>query len=597
MRKVYKHISFALLLTLSASCNKDFLERKAQDIISDDAAYGSLSGIQALTAALYNNMQTEAFDYTVEGNQAAFPSQASDEAVRSYSWGATLDPILGDEMFGWWKYDYVRNVNDFIEKIPEAKSISEEQKARFLAEARFVRAFYYFSLVKRYGGIPLITKVQKFSGNLDELKVPRNKEQEVYDFIASELDAVVDQLPESYNTEERYRATRYAALALKSRAMLYAASIAKYGTVQLGGAVGIAANADGYWQKAYDAAQKIISSGKFQLFNGYSDKTTNFQQLFLTGADLDKNKEVIFVKTYQSPDLAHGFDFYNAPQSFKIDYGCATNPTLELVESFEYTDGTPGKLRIQDDGGNPIIYNSPADLFKDKDPRFLASILYPSAPWQGGVVELRRGVIDNGIQYTAANLTDTYGSGANSIPRVGKDGPLLSGDPTKTGFYLKKYMDPVNRLADNRSSTPWIVFRYAEVLLNYAEAAIELGKTADALTAINQVRDRAGIKTLGAVTRDQVRHERQVELAFENHRWWDICRWRVATDVLNNTQFHALYPWLMWENGKAPAQMKYTFGIVPAPKNTRTFLSRMYYQRIPAGEIDKNSNLVQNPGF
>ncbi|MBC9909658.1 RagB/SusD family nutrient uptake outer membrane protein [Chitinophaga varians] len=597
MRKLHKHISFALLLTLSASCNKDFLERKAQDIISDDAAYGSVSGVQALTANLYNNMQTEAFDYWVEGNQAAFPSQASDEAVRSYSWGATLDPILGDEMFGWWRYDFVRNVNDFIEKIPLATNISEEQKTRFLAEARFVRAFYYFSLVKRYGGVPLITKVQQYNGNLEELKVPRNKEQEVYDFIASELDAITGQLPESYGADERYRATRYAALALKCRAMLYAASVAKYGSVQLGGAVGIAANADGYWQKAYDAAQLIINSGKFQLFNGYSDKTANFQQLFLTGADLDKNKEAIFVKAYQSPDLAHGFDFYNAPQSFKIDYGCATNPTLELVESFEYTDGTPGKLKINDAAGNPIPYKNTADLFKDKDPRFLASILYPGAPWQGGTVELRRGVIDNGVQFTSANLTDTYGSGANSIPRVGKDGPLLSGDPTKTGFYVKKFMDPVNRLADGRSTTPWIVFRYGEVLLNYAEAAIELGKTADALNAINLLRDRAGIKTLSNITRDQVRHERQVELAFENHRWWDICRWRTATDLLNNTQFHALYPWLMWENGKSPADMQYTFQIVPAPKNTRTFLSRMYYQRIPTGEIDKNSNLLQNPGF
>lgn len=587
-----------MLIVVATSCNKDFLERKAQNIIADDAAYGSLSGIQALTASLYNNMQTESFDYTCGGNEGAFPSQATDEAVRSYSWGYTLDPVLEDDLFSWWQYNHVRSVNDFIEKIVNVTSINEEGKARFLAEARFIRAFYYFSLVKRYGGVPLITKVQQYTGNnLEELKVPRNKEQEVYDFIASELDAVAPQLPESYKADERYRATRYAALALKCRAMLYAASIAKYGAVQLGGIVGIAAPADGYWQKAYDAAKAIISSGKFHLYDGNSDKTANFQQLFLTGADLDKNKEGIFVKVYQSPDYAHSFDFYNAPQSFKVDYGCVTNPTMELVTEFEYTDGTPGALKIKDGAGNPILYSNPADLFKDKDPRFLASVLYPFSAWQGNVLEVRRGVIDNGAKFTAPNLTDVYGSGANSIPRVGKDGPLLAGDPTKTGFYIKKFMDPVNRLNNGRSSTPWMVFRYAEVLLNYAEAAIETGKTNDALAAVNELRERAGIKTLTSITRDQVRHERKVELAFENHRWWDMCRWRIATDVLNNTQFHALYPWLMWENGKAPADMKYTFEIVAAPKNTRTFLSKMYYQKIPAGEIDKNSNLVQNPGY
>lgn len=598
MKSIYKHIICLLFVVIATSCNKDFLDRKPLNIISDDAAYGSLSGIQALTASLYDNMPTEDFKTWIDDSEAAFPSQATDEAVRSYSWGGTLAPILDDNYFKWWGYDKVRNINDFIQKITAVTSINEDLKNRFLAEARFIRAYYYFSLVKRYGGVPIITKVQQYTGsNIEELKVPRNKEQEVYDFVASEIDAITAQLPESYNADDRYRATRYAAYALKCRAMLYAASIAKYGTVQLGGIVGIAAPADGYWQKAYDAAKAIITSGKFQLYKENPDKVSNFQQLFLTAADLDKNKEGIFVKTYLAPDKSHSFDYYNAPQSFKVDYGCVTNPTMELVEAFEYTDGTKGTLKIKDGSGNPIVYSNPADLFKDKDPRFKASIMYPFTSWQGGVVEIRRGVIDKGTKYTSPNLTDIYGTGANSIPRVGKDGPLLAGDPTKTGFYIKKFMDPVNRVNSQMSTTPWMAFRYAEVLLNYAEAAIELGKTGDALTAINEIRERAGIKALASVTRDQVRQERKVELAFENHRWWDMCRWRIATDVLNNTQFHSLYPWLMWEDGKAPATMKYTFEIVPTPKNTRTFLSKLYYIKIPTDEISKNSNLVQNPGY
>lgn len=592
MKNIHIKIACLLCVILSVSCNDDFLDRKPQNIIADDAAYASVSGIEALTAVLYQNMQTENLDFEV-ASQAGYPSTTCDEAVRSYTWGSQNDPVIGNGWFAWWGYPQMRKVNDFIAKIATA-NISEDLKTRFAAEARFVRAFYYFSMVKRYGGVPLITTVQEFTGsNLDQIQVPRNSEKEVYDFIAKELDEVVPLLPEAYPSENRYRATRYAALALKSRAMLYAASIAKYGSIQLNGLLGFpSSEADAYWQKSYDASKAII--GKFELYNSNPDKVANFQELFLKEAD---NPEVIFAQVYLAPDYTHSFDFFNAPQSFKVDYGCATNPTLDLVEEFEYKDGSDGKLKLTDENGNAIQYSNPTDLFKDKDPRLLATVLTPFSPWQGDVLEIRRGVINNGVKYTSDNLTQTYGSGENSITRVGKDGPLTNNDPTKTGFYIKKFMNPTSRLDYGKSTTPWYVFRYAEVLLNYAEAAIELGKTGDALWAVNEIRNRAGIAPLTSITRDQVRHERRIELAFENHRWWDIRRWRIADEILSNTQFHALYPWLMWEEGKKPSQMKYTFEKVNAPKNTRTFPAKLYYEIISAGEITKNPKLVQNPGY
>jgi len=145
------------------------------------------------------------------------------------------------------------------------------------------------------------------------------------------------------------------------------------------------------------------------------------------------------------------------------------------------------------------------------------------------------------------------------------------------------------------SGQPSLIFRYGEILLNYAEAAIELGNEGDALNAINQIRQRAGIIALTTIDRDKVRHERQVELAFENHRWWDIRRWRIASEILNNTQFHALWPWLNWQANTSPANMKYTFQIVPAPKNPRTFSPTLYYEGIPVS--DANPKLIQNPGY
>ena len=152
-------------------------------------------------------------------------------------------------------------------------------------------------------------------------------------------------------------------------------------------------------------------------------------------------------------------------------------------------------------------------------------------------------------------------------------------------------MNPNTRVNFGESSTPFIVFRYGEVLLNFAEAAMELGRNTEALEAVNQIRSRAGIATRNSINLEQVRHERKVELAFENHRLWDMRRWRVATEVLNNYQAHALYPWLVWEEGKDVSEMSYIFEKVNAPKNPRTFPEKLYYEPLPQG----NPTYIQNP--
>lgn len=587
MKKIIYYGLLSVMATGFVSCKKDFLNRQPKNLVSGAEAYGSLSGIEALTVTLYNDLQTEDLNSTVN-NEAGYASTSTDEAVRSYPWGDINNSVVGN-WYGGWDYTRIRRVNDFIEKLPGAM-ITDDQKKRFNAEGKFIRAFHYFALVKRYGGVPLLTKVQQFTpgDNTASLEVQRSKEQEIYDFIAKELDEAIVDLPESFDAANATRITKYGALALKSRAMLYAASSAKYATVQLNGLVGIPAGlANAYWQKAMDAAELIMASNKFSLYKGDADKATNFQKLFLNAPAT----EAIFTKTFQSPDKAHSFDFYNAPQSFRVDYGNATNPTLEMVEEFEYTDGTPGTLKVLDGSGNPIVYNKPTDLFKDKDPRMFATILTPFDAWQGGVVEIRRGVIDNGVKYTSEVLSDGYPQPKSEFKRVGKDGPLTTNDPTKTGFYIKKFMDPVNRVQYERSTTPWMVFRFGEVLLNYAEAAFELGKTPEALTTLNLIRERAGIATVSVVSLEKIRHERKVELAFENHRVWDLRRWRTATTVLNNTQFHALYPWIMWEANGDPKTMKYTFEKALAPKNSRTFPEKLYYEPVPQGA----PTYIQNP--
>ena len=605
MFKISTIIFLLFWITVLSSCRKDFVKLPPNAQLGGDPAYANLTGVQALTASLYDKLSIagyEDFDFATNA-EAAYPSQWVDEAVRSYTWGAPSEvSIIPDGTFPWWDYGIIRQQNDFIEKIPRA-NINDKDKAGFLAEIRFLRAFTYFAMVKRYGGVPLVTQVLSPTADNASLQIPRNTEQAVYDFIASEADDIISKWPDSYSgASDPFRATKYAVLALKCRAMLYAASEAKYGNLQLNGLVGIpASSASGYWQKAYDAAQVIISSGKYQLYRGDADPAKNFQQLF-NGADPTTNKEAIFLKAYALPTKGHSFDFYNQPNPFWTYYSSVTNPVVEMVEDFEYTDGTPGKLKIKDDAGVPRQFSNPADLFKNKDPRFFATIFYPNVPWQVNNMsmnlEIRRGIVNGRDTLVVEDLNQSYGTPPNSITYRGASGPVTAGDATKTGFYLRKYLTQNTGFipGSQKSSQPWLIFRYGEVLLNYAEAAMELGRQADALDAINQIRSRAGIKTLTNVTIDQIRHERKVELAFENHRYWDLRRWHIADQVLNNTSFHALFPYLNWVSNTSPVNMKYSFTIVPIPiKPARTFPPRLYYEKISTGGA--NSYLVQNPGY
>lgn len=577
-------LGLGALISLS-SCIDSFLDRKPLNIISDDNVWSNESAIQSYMAGMYDNIFVEPHGWLL--NWGAL-SHFTDEAMRSYSWGAPYTPTFGDSYLEQWEYSKIRVVNEFLQKI-EVAPISDDLKKRYIAEAHFIRAFDYFVMAKRYGGVPIIKEPQEYTGdNIQDLKLPRNTEVQTWNFIAEECDLAIAGLPDKYDSKDQYRATKYAAYALKSRAMLYAGSISRYGKVQLDGLVGIPADkANSYFESSMTASNEIIKSGDFSLYEKEADKATNFQQLFL---DKSMHEEAIYVKAFSVPDKGHNFDYAMAAPSFKIDWGTNTSPTLEMVEEFEYTDGSAGTLKVKDAAGNPIFYDNADDIFKNKDPRFFATILYPNSPWQGNRLEVRRGIINsNGEKIEATAFKDKFPEDP-SLTTSGKDGLVMQGDCSRTGFYIKKFMDPVNRIDMDRAESNFMVFRYAEILLNYAEAAVELGKAPEALPKLNLVRDRAGVKPRTAVTINDVRHERMVELAFENLRYWDLVRWRTATTRMNNTQFSALIPWMDYKT------RKYMFEKGANTLNLpKTFLEKNYYQRIPG--IGQNELLIQNPGF
>jgi hypothetical protein len=383
--------------------------------------------------------------------------------------------------------------------------------------------------------------------------------------------------------------------------MLYAASVAKYGSVMLGGIVGISSSeANKYWQAAYDAAKLVINSGKHSLYKKNTNKELNFQQLFIESS----NPEAIFSENYYYPNKTHGYDSWFLPYGVRgpDGYSSRMGPTLELVEQYEYVDGTSGALKIANSDGTPIFYTNPTDIFKDKDPRCMGTVIIPFGKYKSSIIDVQAGIYDRGIKTEAGDFSALYNPNTHKPDNV--NGTIhivgLSGfggsEKTQTGFYVRKYL---NYNMDQSQAKQWgcyqawIELRYGEVLLNYAEAAIELNNVSDAKWAMNEIRDRAGIKLLNdnEVTIDRVRHERLVELAFENHRWWDYRRWRISDKVLNNSRFHALKPYY---DIQANA---YRFETGLAGRYYKTFDVKVYYERIDPGEIAKNPKLIQNPNY
>lgn len=591
MKKNIQYITAMVFVTLMAfSCKKD-LDVAPQNIIQDATVFSNESAITAYLASLYNDLPIEDFNfhpYTgFNSNSQYYMPNLTDEAMNCLN--DDRQDIGSGVSLGWWGYGSVRNVNQFIADVPSA-NFTQSEKNEWLGEAKFILAYYYWGMVKRYGGVPLVTTVENYTGsNLAELQVPRNTEKDCYDFIGKTLDDAIALLPE---TSDGTRANKYVAFALKSRVMLYAASEAEYGSVQLNGLVGIpASDASTYWQEAYDAADSVMASGNYSLYNSGSDKTTNYTNAFLDVT----SKENIFVKQYSYPNKAHSYDLWILPHGGvigpSIGYGSRINPTLELVNSYENIDGTDGTLKFNDVNGNPIVYSSALAIFANKDPRLAATMILPNDAWKGTSVEVRAGLIVNGQTMTSGNYSDLY----NNQHIIGQWGIGGGGELSQTGFYVRKYLQPAyanTLVANNTSFQQYIDFRYAEVLLNYAEAAIELGKTSDAMSAVNLVRARAGIALLTSaeVTRDRIRHERQVEFALEPFRYWDLRRWRLYDKEFINTQFSAILPYEVLPGGGYEFQTKK----VGYPK---TFTTNMYYEKIDPGQISTDPKLTQNPGY
>ena len=596
MKKVYCILIATVCLV---SCN-DVLDKYPLDMITDGVVWDNKQLVDAyIVGEGYGRMYilTNETPYSTSQNWEAshdwngpfIINELADECIRNWVYGQSNFKYgllyVNGGLLEWWENAYAINraMNIALENLLSS-SLEDVFKKSRMAEIRFLRAYNYFAMVKRYGGVPLITKVQQTSDPEEELYPSRAKEQDIYDFIIAEMDDIADDLF-SRSPETAGRPTKWAAMALKCRAALYAASIAKFGTVQLGGIVGIeAGRASDYYQKACDAAQVIINDGVHSLYRADADKVVNFKNIFL----VKNNPEAIWVLKHNYNDMAAGgngwiWDFFQCPKPMAWGGGGNQNaPYLEMAESFEYIDGRPGTLDRQ--AIQEGLWTT-EQLWTGKDPRFFASIWTHNTPWQGGLVDFHNGLLlPDGTMITSSSYEGVPAQGNQSVDYS-----------FGSGFGVMKYLEESHSNMGERgtSGTDWQLFRFGEVLLNYAEAAFELGKTNEALDAVNQIRSRAGISLLTAIDREKIYHERKVELAFEGHRYWDLRRWRKAVDVLTVPEGgRGLRFILDYETRKYRIMV-----INMEPTSTPLFYERNYYFPITLTRTGINPKLVENPGY
>lgn len=599
------NISIAFLAILTTGCTK-ILDQNPDQILTEEQVYSDEVMIMSVLANYYGRVHwgqntNDSYSYTI-----------LDEAGKS---DGGPDNILTFSETQWRVYDYnlIRNINQFLKGLRESTVLNNDKKLAYEAEARFLRAWTYFNMAKGMGGMPIVgDEVFDYVSGMDitTIQYPRSTEVEIYDYILSEMDDIKNNLGVTA-TVGAGRANKWTALMLKARAAIYAGSIANYNNKlaspikTANGEVGIPADqATKYYQAALAAAEEVINGGVYKLsLTKPDDLSRNFYEAISVK---DNNQEVIWAKDYIYPGQTVGFTRVNIPASHAEDIDRAyAGPLLNLVEDFEYINSRNGSLKINDGSGNYIFYDSPLDLFQGKDPRLSGSIILPGADFKGIPVVLQAGqkVLTNGVWQTK---TGTPGSTDENGMLTAENGPVVSNLQyvNKSGFFFRKFLDEASGASTRgRNSEMWFPrFRFAEAVLIASEAALELNNTTKALSYINQIRSRAGISLLSTITLNDIIQERRVEFAFEDHRYWDLKRWRLADKIWDGSSQndkaiqYALFPYRVVAPGTANHGKwvfeKQKFSNSPNP---RFFEMKHYYNFIDQSWMDNNPKIVRNP--
>jgi hypothetical protein len=537
------YLSCICLVAFLSSCN-EFLEVESKSQVSDNTLWNTSGNADLFLNNVYAGLPGP-FTTDDPGENWTDNSMASRVGPTSRNLMALSQYAPNNSPSQWGHYSNIRRANLFIERV-QASSLPDDWKKQRLAEARFLRAYYYMILWMYHGGVPIITDVLNMSEQGDAIFRPRNTAEETFKFISDECAAIAADLPVK---SEGGRATKGSALTLKGWVELVWASPI-YNTE----------NSTERWQTAANTNQQVIDLGAYSLFPDYN--TLHFEEN-------NYNSEVIFDKPYLGgTGLGGSREGLQGPWrvgGIQRSWG-NVNPTQELVDEYAMANGLP----ITD----PASGYNPQKPYENREKRFYQSIIYDGSEWLGFEMIMRLGVgSPNQIDLSDIN------------------------EATNTGYSLRKGLNPAYAINGNnqQNSANFIIFRYAEVLLSYAEAKNEAsGPDASVYEAVNLVRQRSELPALKTgLTKEEMRiaihRERRVELAFEEKRWYDLIRLRLAEKNLNG-HLHGM----VVEQGNGGL----VYRVIEAPGGKKVFdPSKNYFLPIPQSAIDRNKSLVQNPNY
>jgi hypothetical protein len=591
INKLITKVCLGLILTTTFSCKKDFLDNTEKTRLTDATQWASEGNADIFLNDIYNDLSNkwnspDNLDNFTDDNDAGFYWQ-------SYSWKqGIVDPTVngGTPMgnttnqvnYANWTSGYlkIRECNLFIQKVQEnAKNFSATYLKKRIDEARFLRAYFYSELFMHLGGLPIITEVlERNTMDSTQIYKPRNTFEETFNFITSQLDSVVNNnaLAVKYKNgdNDAGRATLGAAAALKGWLSLYVASPAFNAATPASGndpnkVAGFGNFDPTRWAKAAAANKKFIDtySGTYNLFPDLNA---------LWWEKNEYNAEIIWDRQVVPVIMGSNYEQYGGPVWINGVYYTWGNydPTQELIDQFLMANGKP----ISD----PTSGYDPQNPYVGREKRFYDYIVYDGAPYKQDWMDK----VD-----TIYTRIDKVRPSKNQID-FGTD------DVGNTGYYFRKKINPLQPRGGSSSGENYVYYRYAEVLLNYAEAQNEaVGPDATVYAAINQIRKRSNLPDLAAglnqvAMRAAIYNERRVELCFEAKRFYDIIRWKTALDVMNKD----LHGMMITNSSPNDNSGKWVYQVI-ALNHPHVFTQKMYLNPIPQTVIDQNKKIVQNPGY